>query len=117
MATPSNYPLWLYRGDSYRWVFRFWLDADKTQPADLTGYLAAAAIRLGGAVVALPCVVTLPQEITITIDGATWSGLAVGSGRWDLELIDAAGWVHTPIAGAVSITADVTHAIPEYATR
>jgi hypothetical protein len=115
--SPSTYPLLLYRGDSYRWIFRFWIDRDKTQPADLTGFTVAAAMRVGSAVVVLPCVVTLPQEIAMTIDGATWNGVPVGSGQWDLELTDAAGWVQTPIAGTVTVRADVTHTVAELATR
>jgi hypothetical protein len=111
MPTPSNYPLALYHGDSSRWVFRFWRDPAKTDPADLTGVTVRAAIAVGGAAVALPCSVSLPNEITRTLDGATWSGIALGSGRWDLELTDATGWVSTPLAGAVSVRADVTSAV------
>jgi hypothetical protein len=111
MAIPSNYALSLYRGDSYRWVFRFWVDPAKTQPADLTGVAARATIAAGQSGVSLPCSITLPNEITMTLDGATWNGITWGSGHWDLELTDATGWVSTPLAGAVSMQADVTRAV------
>jgi hypothetical protein len=106
--TPSTYALVLYRGDSYRWVFRFWLDPDKTQPVDFTGVSARAAMIVGSTVVPLACSLALPNEITMTLEGATWSGIAPGSGRWDLELTDAGGWISTPLAGSVSVRADVT---------
>jgi hypothetical protein len=108
MATPSNHSLSLYRGDSYQWTFRFWLDQQHTQPVDLTGVSVRAAIAVGNAITPLPCSLTLPNEILMTLDGATWNGIMPGSGRWDLELTDATGWVSTPIAGSVSVRADVT---------
>jgi hypothetical protein len=110
MAAPTPYALVMYRGDSYTWVFRFWLDAAKTQPADLTGYAVAAAIAGEAGHVALPCVLTLPHEVAITVTGSTWGSLGPGAGRWDLQLTDPDGWVHTPIAGAVTVRADVTDA-------
>jgi hypothetical protein len=117
MPMPTPYVLALYRGDSSQWVFHFWQDPDKTQPADLTGMTALATIALGAAHVPVPCEITLPNTITLTIAGSIWATLPAGTGRWDLQLTDAAGWVTTPLAGGVSIRADVTEAAPEYASR
>ena len=73
---PGTLPLRLYRGDSYSWQVRTWSDADHTQPADLTGVTAAAAIAgdLGG-VIAIDCAVTLPNLIDLDLAAASWDGV------------------------------------------
>jgi hypothetical protein len=111
MTPPATYPLHLYRGDSYRWQFRLWQDAAKTQPVDLTGASVTAEIRdrPGStlAVIALPCTVTLPNVIDMAIAAATSKGVP-SYGAWDLQIAYPSGEVGTVLAGPVRCTADVT---------
>lgn len=108
--TRASYPLALYRGDSFDRIFRFWLDADKTQPADLTGVSVAASIRASGGTIPLACEVIPPNEIAVSLAAGAWGGLTSGSGSWDLQFTYADGRVFTPIAGPVAIVGDVTGA-------
>lgn len=110
MTAPANFPLTLYRGDTYRWEFRTWEDAAKTIPFDLTGVVAKAEIRdqPGGlTIVPLDCQVTLPNIIAVALllDAAR---LVPTRGVWDLQLTFASGDVNTIVAGAVTQTPDVT---------
>jgi hypothetical protein len=105
---PVSYPLVLYRGDSYAWQFRFWQDAAKTQPADLTGYTVRATMRGSVGSVPLTCTVTLPNVVTMTLAATTWPAMTAAQGRWDLQLIASDGWVQTAVAGPVLVTEDVT---------
>lgn len=106
---PENYPLALYRGDSERWQFRIWLDAGKTQPADLSGVTASAQIRErpGGAYITeLECSITDNIiDVALTSDKAR---ALPASGAWDLQLSYLGGDVRTVFAGAVSVRGDVT---------
>jgi hypothetical protein len=109
---PAQYKLSLYRGDSFQYVFRFWQDQAKTIPADLTGRTPKATLTQDETDIDLPAVLTLPNEIAVTITGATWDAIpAVGFATWDLQLVDGAGWVQTPIVGPVWIEADITDAV------
>lgn len=111
--TPGGFPLTLYRGDSYRWSFVLWADAAKTAPADLTGVVAKAEIRdkpNGTKVVALTCHVNLPNTITAILDAASSVQLPL-TGAWDLQLTYPDGQVATVLAGAVTVTPDVTDSI------
>jgi hypothetical protein len=109
-VTPGQYPLSLYRGDTYRWQFKLWADADRTQPADLTGVEAKAQIRdrPGGAIiVGLICTISLPNIIDVVLN----AGLSVTLPQvcvWDLQLTYASGDVNTVLAGPVAVTPDVT---------
>ena len=120
MARPASYPLALYRGDSYAWTFRVWQDAAMTIPEDLTGFTAAAQVRDkpgGTSVMDLACAITtaagetVPNVVNVTLDASDWpaGALQVGAAAWDLQLTGATGEpVITIVAGAVTITQDVT---------
>jgi hypothetical protein len=111
--TPGNYPLILYRGDTYRWQFKLWQDHEKTIPTDLAGVTVKSQFRaqLGGAVVfTLPCVVTLPNIINATLLAADCAALPQAA-VWDLELTYADGTVATPLAGDVRVRQDVTSTV------
>ena len=110
MASPQDYSLSIYRGDSYRWRFVLWQDAARTQPVDLTGVLVAATIRDKSGMIPLTCTVT-GNQIDVVLDAATSGALTAGSpGNWDLQLTYPAGDVKTIVAGGVTIRLDVTGA-------
>ena len=107
--TPGKYALAIYRGDSYHWQFKLWADAAKTQPVDLTGVTPKAEIRdkSGGAILGtLTCVVTMPNIIDASLSAVVSGTLKCGV--WDLQLTYTGGAVSTVLAGAVTVTADVT---------
>jgi len=112
--TPAAFPLNIYRGDSYRWQFRFWSDAAKTQPTDLTGVMPKAEIRErpgGASITALGCTVTLPNIVDVVLDAAP-SQLLPLKGAWDLQFTYAANDVRTVVAGDMTLTQDVTDSTP-----
>jgi hypothetical protein len=116
--TPGKYTLTIYRGDSYRWQFKLWSDAAKTQPVDLTGVTAKAELRdkSGGAVLgALACVITQPNIIDASL--AADDSALLKSGVWDLQLTYAGGDVSTVLAGPMTVTADVTDSTVVAAAR
>ena len=99
---PGSMALNLYRGDTYRWQFNVYKDTALT-PADLTGVTAKAEIRTtaGGTVlVAMPCVVTQPNKIAMTLN--VWTGVTIRIASWDLELTYPGGDVITILAGPVT---------------
>ena len=107
--TPGKYALAIYRGDSYHWQFKLWADTAKTVPVDLTGVTVKAEIRdkSGGAILGtLTCVVTMPNIIDASL--AADDSALLKSGVWDLQLTYTGGAVSTVLAGAVTVTADVT---------
>lgn len=112
MARPGNYPLALYRGDSYSWQFVLWEDDAHTLPSDLTGVTAAAQVRdkPGGAIVmAMTCDVDLPNTINVNLAAAAWAPSGPkGTAAWDLQLTYADDSVVTVLAGQAIITQDVT---------
>ena len=105
---PADFALVLYRGDSYAARFRFWTDAAKTQPFDLTGITVSAEMD-GPTDVALVCTVTLPNLVDLTIDPEAWaaSSGATGTGRWDMEFATPDGGRQSPVAGRVTVCPDV----------
>jgi hypothetical protein len=110
--TPGRLPLSLYRGDTYRWQFKLWLDTARTLPADLSGAFALAQIRdkAGGTlIVSMSCAVTVPNFIDMVLS-ATDSAKLPNSGAWDLQVTYASGDVATVLGGPVNTTADVTTA-------
>ena len=103
-------PLSLYRGDTYRWHFRLWLDTERTIPADLTGATALAQIRdrAGGTlIVSMACAVTVPNDINMVLT-AEDSAKLPSSGAWDLQVTYANTDVATVLGGPVNTTSDVT---------
>lgn len=108
--TPGQYPLTLYRGDTYHWKVMVWTDADKTLPADLSHATAKAQIRDrpgGRTIVTLGCVITVPNAVDVQLDAAASSKLPT-QGAWDLQLSYTDGVVSTILAGRVSVTPDIT---------
>lgn len=114
---PGNYPLTLYSGDSYEWLFRLWLDNDKTQPMDLTDTTIKAEIRdkpAGLVILELPCVVNPgTNEITMTLSALDCGKLPIVTTLvWDLQVSHTLTLaVHTVLRGNVSITEDVTDSV------
>jgi hypothetical protein len=107
--TPGKFALAIYRGDSYRWQFKLWSDAAKTQPVDLTGVEVKAEIRdkaAGKVLGAMTCDVTVPNIIDASLSATDTAALK--SGVWDLQLTYPGGDVGTVLAGAVTVTVDVT---------
>ena len=105
---PADYPLELYRGDSYRWQFK--LSTSSGQPLDLTNVLAKAEIRdrPGGTQISpLDCNITLPNIVDVFLDSAVSHALPA-KGAWDLQLNFGNGDIRTPVAGSVVVTMDVT---------
>jgi len=120
LATPGNYVLDIYRGDSYRWQFRLWEDVAKTIPVDLDNVIAEAEIRdkpSGTKVTAMVCTVTVPNIIDIHLDAVKSSALTIAKGVWDLQLTYENEDVATVLVGAVNITADVTESGAEEIAR
>jgi hypothetical protein len=113
--TPGNFNLNMYRGDSYAWRFILWNDAVKVDPVDLADATVAAEIREkpgGLTILVMPCVVTLPNIIDITKEPDMYADCPV-KGVWDLQVtFTTSGEVHTPIAGSVSVSPDVTGSTP-----
>jgi hypothetical protein len=110
MATPGQYPMKLYRGDTYRWQFVLRDDEGKTQPTDLTGVVPKAEIRdkPSGAIKAtIGCTITAPNIIDAVLLAADCA-LLPAKGAWDLQLTYADGDVATVLAGTVDVTLDVT---------
>jgi hypothetical protein len=109
--TPGTLPLSIYHGDTYRWQFTLWQDPDKTIPADLTGVIPKAEIRSapGGAVLTtIDLTVQMPNIILAILSTAKSQLLTVKGGTWDLQLTYPDGDVQTVLAGAVTVTMDVT---------
>jgi hypothetical protein len=104
---PGTLPLRLYRGDSYSWQVRVWVDEEHTSPMDLAGATAAAQIEGSVGVVVLDCAVTLPNLIDVALPAENWNG-ALTYDRWDLQLSWADGRVYTLLAGPVTVQDDVT---------
>lgn len=108
-----SYTLTPYRGDTFRRRFVLWADHARTVPVDLTGVSVAAEIRAttGGPVITtIPCVVTVPQTIDISLSAAQSAQLPT-TASWDLQLTYASGDVQTIIKGSVAASGDVTHSV------
>lgn len=111
MATPGNYPLDFYRGDSYRWNVVCWADSGKTQPLDLTGVTPRSEIRPtegGTPVLTVTCNVSPPNTVVCYLPPAVSKQLPVAGGVWDLQLTYPSGDVVSVLRGPVTVTADVT---------
>lgn len=111
MAVPGKYAMNIYRGDSVRWQFRLWMDAGKTQPADLTGVTVKAEIRdkpKGTKITPVDCTVTLPNIIDGHLTAPVSKDMTIDKGQWDLQLTYPSGDVATVVAGDVTVIADIT---------
>lgn len=116
---PGPFSLTIYRGDTHAWRFTLWQDVAQSAPLDLTGIAVKAEIRdrpAGTPVFAIPLIVTLPNIIDAKLD-ATETAQLPSSGRWDLQLTDASGWVSTVLAGAVKVVGDITDSTGEPVAR
>ena len=108
--TPGKMPLTIYRGDTYRWRFKLWMDTERTMPADLQGAKVVAQIRdrAGGSFIAgMACTITLPNTVMMVL-AAPDSAKLPSSAMWDLQVTYAWGDVATVLAGPVHTTSDVT---------
>lgn len=113
--TPGSVPLALYRGDSYKWTLKVWQDSNKTVPYDLTGSTSKAEIRTAAAgvlITSMNVVVTPPNILVATLTAANSLLLTKTGGVWDLQVTTAGGDVQTLVAGAVTVTMDVTDSAP-----
>ena len=111
MSLPQDFPLTVYRGDSYSWRVEVWEDDAHTDPADLTGAVAVAAIlQSGRPVVPLTCTVT-GNQIDVVLTAAASAQLAVLASSWDVQVTYPSGDVKTLVAGAVRVRLDVTGAV------
>ena len=111
--TPGKHNLDLYRGDTHSFRVVLWADDTQTVAYDLTGSTVAAEIReksAGTHIVDLTVVVTLPNTIDITMEPDMFT-TCPSKGVWDLQVTTATGEVLTPLAGAVTVTPDVTDSL------
>jgi len=118
-VTPGKYDLTLYRGDTHAFRVLLWADNMQTVPYDLTGAEVEAEIReksAGTFVVALETVVTLPNIVDVTMTPDLFV-TCPSKGVWDLQVTTADGEVLTPLAGAVTVTPDVTDSLIMPAVR
>jgi hypothetical protein len=114
VTTPQRLPLDVYRGDTHHWTLTLWTDPAATVPFDLTGVTAKAEIRRPGGgplLAALDTAVTLPNTVDRRLPADRSAGLP-GRVGWDLQLTFGDGSVRTACAGPVTVTADVTDALP-----
>ena len=92
-----------------------WLDADKSQPVNLSDVDVKAEIRnrpSGATVIPIDCTVELPNVIAAELTAPN-SAMIPGAGAfWDLQLTFPAGDVFTVLAGSVSLTPDITDSRP-----
>jgi hypothetical protein len=115
---PGTYPLSLYRGDTYAWQFKLWLDAGKTQPVDLTGATAKAEIRYttgGTEILVMVCTITQPNIINVSLPATVWVAWPFKSSKrsaWDLQVTQS-GAVTTYVAGPVTVVGDITDSVAE----
>ncbi len=111
---PANLALDIYRGDTSRWQFKLWSDTAKTIPIDLTGVTPKAEIRdkpAGTVLSELDCEVETTNVINVSLLPDASRSLPK-KGYWDLQLTHPGGDVTTIVAGAVTVTPDVTDSTP-----
>jgi len=114
MAVPGSFPMTIYKGDSTRWQFKLWLDAEKTEPADLTGVTVKAEIRdkpKGSKLTPIACTITMPNIVEGYLSAAASKSLAITKGQWDLQLTHSGGDVTTVLAGEVEVLLDITDSV------
>jgi len=109
---PATLPLAIYRGDTVR--MRLTLTNSDGTPTDLTGALVESEIRdrpAGTLITPMTCTITLPNIIDLFLAAEASHDLPQ-KGVWDVQIEFPTGDVMTPLAGPVTITADVTDSTP-----
>jgi uncharacterized metal-binding protein len=107
---PQKMDLAVYRGDDHSWTFTLFSDTGATVEFDLTGVTVKAEIRARSAdpvLAILGCTITLPNQIDVVLTSAQ-SGMLTGKLAWDLQLAMPDSTIKTVVAGAVTVTNDIT---------
>jgi hypothetical protein len=101
----------IYAGDDYEAVVT--VVDDQGNPFDLTGYVAQSQIRTSltdnspTPAATFACTIN-SNQITMILDHTQTAGLTKSGYVWDIQVIDASGWITTLLAGGVSMTMEVT---------
>jgi hypothetical protein len=104
---PGTYTLDLIQGDTARWQFVLWLDADRTQPVNLEDKRVEAMIRdRNGTTLDMLVAVTLPNIVLVTLPAAM-SELVGPRCGWALKLRNRDNEVHTILRGQVRANASI----------
>jgi hypothetical protein len=105
---PGNYPIFVYRGDTYQWLFELHQDQHRRYPVNLTGAKAKAEIRdaPGRRLRAQMDCLIWRNRILVTLSAMQSDDLA-DTGVWDLQLT-LISTVATIVRGEVTVMADVT---------
>jgi len=113
---PATLNINIYQGDDYELTFRM-KDGDTNTYVNLTGMTGRAQIRASKDATAVLSTFTVaildqtvaPGGVYITLTPAQTAAIPLSGGVWDVELRNTgATWVRTPLAGAVSVVAEVT---------
>lgn len=113
---PATYNITIYQGDDFELPVRL-READTNAYQDLTGRTGRAQIRPSKdstTILASFTVTILDQTLArgsflLTLTPTQTAALPLTGGVWDVELRNAdASWVRTPLAGAVTVLAEVT---------
>lgn len=108
---PNTTNLSIYQGDDF--AADITVNNEDGTPADLTGYTAQSQIRINPAdtspegVAQFACSIA-DNVVTIVLDHDTTKDLARSMYYWDLQIIDAGGWITTLLAGQVLVAKEVT---------
>ena len=111
---PATYDIELYAGDTYYGPLITLPDLSPFGgPADLTGATVTASLRRTvGTEESEDFTVTIvdasARTLRLTLTPTQTAALGFDSGVWDLQVSTAGGWKGTPLAGSVSVTAEVT---------
>lgn len=108
--TPGGYNLWIYRGDTYHWMWQLWHDQHRFYPVSLVGASAKAEIRdesSGRLRGTIDCYILWPNTIVGTLSARASEQLTQEAGVWDLQ-INSIGVISTVVRGTVTIEGDVT---------
>jgi hypothetical protein len=112
---PGRHTLVIYRGDTYHWQFQLWMDAERTQPVNLTDAQVKSEIRNrpgGTVIVELELQLELPNIIHATLPAAASSRVPTLGASWDLQITYPNGDVQTVLTGGVTVTPDITDSTP-----
>ena len=114
MAIPGIFPMTIYKGDSTRWQFKLWMDAEKTDPADLTGVTVKAEIRdkpKGSKVTPIECTIVQPNIVNGYLSAMASKAMTITKGQWDLQLTHSGGDVTTVLSGEVEVLLDIADSV------